>query len=48
MPNGGVPIHMILHPRDGDITICCKAGHLQVFSRDDYKRDRAEASQSGH
>jgi hypothetical protein len=34
MPNGGVPMHMALYPRDGaDMVLYCKGGVLLVFDR---------------
>lgn len=38
MPNGGVPIHMMLYPRQGsDVVIYCHAGEMRIFSRKDWE-----------
>lgn len=43
MPNGGVPIHMVLYPRSGDVVFYCVAGELRVYQREEWARDRATA-----
>jgi hypothetical protein len=43
MPNGGVPMHMILHPKSDDVVILCSAGEVKVFTSEDWESDRARA-----
>jgi len=44
MPNGGVPLHMILRPRDGTVVIYSKGGTLQVYSAEDWRRQKSAAT----
>ena len=43
MPNGGVPLHMVLHPKDmTPFVVYCRGGELSVVAQD--KWDRAGAA----
>lgn len=44
MPNGGIPMHMILYPRDGDSVIYCQAGEVRIIPRVDWEQDKARAT----
>ncbi len=37
MPNGGVPIHMVLRPKRGNVVIYCHGGQMSVFARADWE-----------
>jgi hypothetical protein len=40
MPNGGVPIHMVLYPKDNSpYVIYCKAGQMSLYDRDAWDRE---------
>ena len=43
MPNGGVPRHMILTPRDGEIVIHCEGTVLHIIRQEDWAREKATA-----
>jgi len=44
MPNGGVPINMVLYPKDGsDLVLYCRAGIIQIFTRKDWDEKKAQA-----
>ncbi len=43
MPNGGVPIHMMLRPKHGQVVIYTHAGELRAFPRDAWDRDGVRA-----
>lgn len=43
MPNGGIPMQMVLRPKQSDVVVHCRAGLVQVFHRTDWDRDRAKA-----
>lgn len=43
MPNGGVPKHMVLFPKDGDVVIYCQAGRMSVVSRNAWIAQKAQA-----
>ena len=36
MPNGGIPLHMILRPKHGNVVLYCYGGKLQVFRKVDF------------
>jgi hypothetical protein len=41
MPNGGVPIHMVLYPKDGSpFVLYCKGGQLTLYNRDVWEREK--------
>lgn len=44
MPNGGIPMHMVLHPRDGDVVIHCQGGEMRIISKDEWGRDGVKAA----
>ena len=44
MPNGGVPRHMILRPREGsDFVLHCEGGAMALYSRAEWDAHRAAA-----
>ena len=44
MPNGGVPIHMVLYPQDGSGFVCyCHGGDLRVYARNAWDESKALA-----
>lgn len=44
MPNGGVPIHMVLRPRAGSVVIYCVGGAMAVFDRAAWDSQGADAA----
>jgi hypothetical protein len=44
MPNGGVPLHMILYPHDGDVVIYCRGAEVRVIPRMAWQQDKAAAN----
>lgn len=44
MPNGGVPINMVLFPKDGHIAIFCHAGEMKIYSRPDWEVKGVDAT----
>jgi hypothetical protein len=45
MPNGGVPLHMILRPRDGSpIVLHAEGAKLAIHSADLWDRDKTNAA----
>ena len=44
MPNGGVPIHMILHPAAGTLVLYCEGGVLRIYDRETWARERRKAT----
>ena len=45
MPNGGVPMHMILHPQQApDLVIYCRAGVMHLFSREEWEAKKAKGT----
>ncbi len=45
MPNGGVPMHMVLTPAQGaGVILYCKGAELRIFSRDDWERQGVDAA----
>lgn len=44
MPNGGVPMHMVLYPKDGsEIVIYCHAGDLKIYTRKAWDEIKSQA-----
>ena len=43
MPNGGVPINMVLRPKHGEVVIYCHAGDLRVFAREAWEKEGSDA-----
>ena len=40
MPNGGVPIHMAVYPKDGSpVVLYCKGGQLFLYEREAWDRE---------
>lgn len=47
MPNGGVPLHMVLHPRDGTETVVyCEGGRIRLYKRSDWDAGGRDATPS--
>ncbi len=45
MPNGGVPMHMVLTPAQGtSVVLYCKGAELRIIRRDDWERQKADAA----
>ena len=45
MPNGGVPLHMVLYPKDGSQTANhCEAGRVKVYAKADWQARHREAT----
>jgi hypothetical protein len=45
MPNGGVPMHMILYPREGsDTVLYCEGGVLRIFDRAEWDLRKASGA----
>ena len=43
MPNGGVPIHMALFPKEGsDFVFYCYGGNLHVYDKSVWERDKSK------
>ena len=42
MPNGGVPIHMVLRPKQGGHVIYCHGAVLKVFSNKEWDKSKSE------
>jgi len=40
MPNGGVPINMILSAGDGQYILHCYAAQIRVFSRSEWEKEK--------
>jgi hypothetical protein len=38
MPNGGVPIHMLMRPKQGDVVIHCHGGVVRFYSHAEWER----------
>ena len=48
MPNGGVPMHMILYPKDGSpYVIYCKGGEMLVYDRHVWDQEKASGTPLG-
>jgi hypothetical protein len=43
MPNGGVPINMVLRPADGELVLHCRGGELAIYRRDVWDSGRGGA-----
>jgi hypothetical protein len=44
MPNGGVPIHMALYPKDNSpYVLYCKGGQMSLYERETWDRDKISA-----
>jgi hypothetical protein len=43
MPNGGVPMHMVLYPKDGGFVFYCRGGELRIVARDAWDRQKGDA-----
>lgn len=44
MPNGGVPMHMILYPKDSSsYVIYCNGGQMSLYDRASWDRKKAKA-----
>jgi len=45
MPNGGVPIHMVLTPsQDAKVILRCEGSELRIISKDDWDAQRDGAT----
>jgi hypothetical protein len=44
MPNGGVPMHMILYPKSGEYVLYCRGGELRIIARDAWQREKWAAA----
>ena len=45
MPNGGVPMHMILYPKDGSpYVIYCKGGEMLLYDRNVWDQEKASGT----
>jgi hypothetical protein len=45
MPNGGVPMHMALYPKEGEgVVIYCRAGEVQLFTRAEWEKNKTNAA----
>jgi hypothetical protein len=44
MPNGGVPMQMVLYPSDGTVVFYCHAGEVRVIQREAWDRAKAAAA----
>ena len=45
MPNGGVPMHMILYPKDGSpYVIYCKGGEMLLYNRNVWAEEKASGT----
>ena len=44
MPNGGVPKHMVLYPKDGTAVLYCNGGELRVIDRSAWQAQRSAAT----
>ena len=44
MPNGGVPAHMALYPRNGALVIYCHRGALHIIEHSEWQRHQAQAT----
>ena len=43
MPNGGVPMHMILYPKDGSqYVLYCQGGSLRIFAKEEWQRNKVK------
>lgn len=43
MPNGGVPMHMVLYPTDGAHTVVyCHAGIVQIYDRAEWDANKSK------
>jgi hypothetical protein len=42
MPNGGVPMHMTLYPKSGNLVLYCCAGELQIWGREDWRQKNSD------
>lgn len=44
MPNGGVPMHMLLFPaKNKDYVVYCQRNVLQIFTRQEWDQNKAQA-----
>lgn len=42
MPNGGVPLHMILYPKDDSpYVVYCRGGSMRLYDRGTWAREKA-------
>jgi hypothetical protein len=42
MPNGGVPMHMVLYPKDcSPYVLYCKGGNLFIYNREVWDKEKA-------
>lgn len=45
MPNGGVPIHMVLTPSQGSkVVLYCEGTELRIISKDDWDAQKRKAN----
>jgi hypothetical protein len=45
MPNGGVPMHMVLHPKDGsDLVLYCQGGELRLYERTTWEKEKVQGT----
>ena len=45
MPNGGVPIEMLLRPKGkSSVVVYCRANELTIYAHDDWEAKRLEAT----
>ena len=44
MPNGGVPMHMVLHPKDGGLVFYCRGAELRIVARDAWESQKSAAA----
>ena len=42
MPNGGVPINMVIHPHESDLVIYCYSGLLSIYQKDVWDAEGTE------
>jgi hypothetical protein len=48
MPNGGVPMHMVLYPKGApDLVLYVNAGEIHLIRRRDWDRSKAKATPLG-
>lgn len=44
MPNGGVPLHMVVRPPQSDLVIHCEEAHLSIYRKTEWDADGTDAS----
>jgi hypothetical protein len=45
MPNGGVPMYMILYPKDGSpYVLYCKGGEMRLYDRNVWEREKVDGT----